>query len=59
VTLVVGTLGFHANITAGGGGLLTDKRNIRGWPSVKARLTLVAVVLVAVVHVFKSVLDWT
>jgi hypothetical protein len=59
VTPVDGTLGFHANVTDGGGALLTDKRNIRGWPPTKARLTLVAVVLVAAVHVFKSALDWT
>jgi len=39
--------------------MLADKRNIRAWPAVKARLAFVAVVLVAVVQVSKFVLVWT
>jgi hypothetical protein len=39
--------------------LLADKRNIRAPSPMKARLTVVAVVLVAAVHVSKFVLVWT
>jgi hypothetical protein len=56
--LVLG-LGSQANVIDCGGALLAHKRNIRAWPPMKARLTFVAVVLVAAVHVSKFVLVWT
>src|ERR1035441_4666735 len=57
--LAAGTPGSQANVTDCGGASLADKRNIRPWPSMKVRLTLVAVVLVTAIHVSRSVLVWT